>query len=119
MVALEDRLYSISEVSTLAGVSPDVLRQWEKRVSELKPKRNRAGRRRYTTANIDIVRRIKYLLRYEKMTMQGVAQRLKKEKHREAEPWTRDEALDLIHRIETEAHEMLAMLESARPTRAD
>jgi DNA-binding transcriptional MerR regulator len=71
MSALEDRRYRISEVSDLTEVAVHVLRQWEARFPQLKPKRDRSNRRYYMPADIGIVRRIKELVRHEKLTTHG------------------------------------------------
>ena len=108
----EDRRYSISEVSELAGVETYVLRQWESRFPQLKPKRNRAGRRWYSMNDIAIVRRIKYYLHHEGLTTDGAIKRLDQELHGHGRPKTSDEALRLIDHIEAQARDMLNQLDS-------
>ena len=71
--------YSISEVSEMTGLKAHVLRYWESEFSALKPKKNRAGNRTYTQADIDLLVRIKQLLRDEKYTLEGARQALKRE----------------------------------------
>jgi DNA-binding transcriptional MerR regulator len=39
--------YSISEVCTMTGLEPHVLRYWESEFPQLRPKKNRAGNRAY------------------------------------------------------------------------
>mgnify|MGYP002682127741 CR=1 FL=1 len=53
----EDRQYGIAEVSHMTGVPAYVLRQWEDRFPQLKPGRDRARRRIYKPADIEIARR--------------------------------------------------------------
>lgn len=55
--------YSIGEVSEMTGLETHVLRYWETEFKELKPRKNRAGRRTYTTGDIRIVERIRHLLK--------------------------------------------------------
>lgn len=112
MDQLQDRRYAISEVSEIAGVPPHVLRHWERRFAQLKPKRDRANRRYYGPADIEIVRRIKHLLRHERMTIKGAQTRLAQELHGEGRPRTRKEAIDLVDRIETEVRGLLDLLDS-------
>lgn len=111
MTHQEDRRHTISEVSELTGVQPYLLRQWESRFPQLKPKRNRAGRRWYSTADIQIVRRIKYFLTHEGLTTEGASRRLDQELHGHGRPKTTEEALRLIDTIEAEARAMLDMLD--------
>lgn len=63
--------YSISEVSKITGLEQYVLRYWENEFEELKPSKNRAGNRIYTNKDIQIILRIKKLLRDEKYTIEG------------------------------------------------
>jgi DNA-binding transcriptional MerR regulator len=106
------RRYTISEVSDATDVPDYVLRQWESRFPQLKPKRNRANRRCYTTDDIELVRRIRQLVWNEKMTTEGARKRLSQELRGEGRPRTRSEAVDLVDNIEAEVRSMLDMLDS-------
>jgi DNA-binding transcriptional MerR regulator len=108
---LEDRRYGISEVSKLTDIPAHVLRQWEARFPQLKPGRDRANRRFYKPADIAIVRRIKQLLWHEKMTTKGARVRLAEELRGEGRPQTRQEALDILDKMEEEIRTMLDLLE--------
>lgn len=66
--------YSISEVSKRFGLKPHVLRFWETEFEQLRPRKNRAGRRVYTEADIQVVERIVHLLRIDKYTLEGARQ---------------------------------------------
>lgn len=66
--------YSIGEVSDLVDLKPHVLRYWESEFPELRPRKNRAGRRVYTEDDIAVVRRIQRLLREERYTIEGARQ---------------------------------------------
>ena len=112
MKPLEDRRYAISEVSELTGVPVHVLRYWERRLVQLKPKRDRANRRYYSAADIEIVRRIKHLVRHEKMTAAGAGRRVSQEIQGEGRPRTRKEAIDLLDHIEGEVRRLLGLLDS-------
>ena len=72
--------YTISEVAHLMEEEAHVLRYWESEFDVLRPRKNRAGKRVYTKDDIDIVYRIRHLLRDEKFTIDGARQILKKEK---------------------------------------
>ncbi len=111
MCALEDRRYSISEVSEHLDLPVHLLRQWEKSFPSLKPKRNRANRRYYTPSDISIITRIKQLVRTEKMTLQGAARRLSQELLGEGAPQTNEETLDIIDTIEAHARHALTKLD--------
>lgn len=92
--------YSIGEVSELTGLEQHVLRYWESEFEELKPRKNRAGRRVYTEEDIAMVRRVQHLLKEEKYTIEGAKQALA----RAAEGGPDDEA------FRTTLHELRAFL---------
>lgn len=70
--------YSISEVSQLAQIQPYVLRYWETEFPELRPDKNRAGKRIYRENDVKLVFLIKKLLYDDKYTIEGARQKLRK-----------------------------------------
>ena len=111
MTTLNDRRYSISEVSELLDLPVHVLRQWEKRITQVNPKRDSANRRYYTHDDIQKLKRIKQLVRSEKMTLEGAALHLSRELQGEGTPRTNDEALELIDKIEQKARRVIEILD--------
>ena len=103
--------YSISEVSEMLRVPAHRLRQWEARFPPLNPARNRANRRYYTEADVEIIRRIKQLLQHEKLTTKGAVRRLTNELYSVGRPQTRSEMVDLLDKMEHELRSMLDMLD--------
>ncbi len=79
--------YSIGEVSKLTDLEQHVLRYWETEFPELKPQKNRAGRRIYTESDVAFIQRIKHLLREEKYTIEGARKALA---HADQEPEQKD-----------------------------
>jgi DNA-binding transcriptional MerR regulator len=75
---MEKLYYSIGEVSDIVGYDPHVLRYWEQEFDELSPRKNRAGRRVYTDDDIEVIDRIRYLLKDEKYTIEGARQALRR-----------------------------------------
>ena len=112
MQTAEERRLTISEASELVGEPAYILRQWERRFPQLRPKRNRANRRYYTNADIEIIRRIKQLIRKEGLTTEGARQRLDQELHGEGLPKTNSEALALAEALETEIRSLLHRLDA-------
>ncbi len=106
-----ERRYNIREVSELIAVKEYVLRQWEERFPQLRPKRDSANRRYYLAEDIEIARRIKQLLWYDKMTTEGARTRLSQELRGEGRPRTKKETLELIEKIDAEIREMLDLLD--------
>lgn len=78
--------YSISEVSTLTGLEQYVLRYWETEFEQLRPAKNRAGNRIYTTKEIRTIWEIKRLLREEMYTIDGAKKFLETFKVEQDEP---------------------------------
>ncbi|MBD3240221.1 MAG: MerR family transcriptional regulator [Chitinivibrionales bacterium] len=79
--------YSISEVCTMTGLEPHVLRYWESEFPHLRPKKNRAGNRAYRERDIELIEYIKYLLYEEQYTIPGARKKCGavKENHSDAE----------------------------------
>jgi DNA-binding transcriptional MerR regulator len=111
MCALEDRRYSISEVSEHLDLPVHLLRQWEAQVPQLRPKRDRANRRYYELKDIRVIQRIKQLVRNEKMTLQGASKRIRDETLGHTAPRTNDEALEIVDQIEEKARNLLHILD--------
>lgn len=103
--------YAIREVSAITGVPAYLLRQWEAKIPQLKPKRDRANRRYYTKEDIALVRRINYLLHHEQMTLSGIRLRLAQEIYGEGRPRTRQEILDSLNTVEDELRALLGLLD--------
>jgi DNA-binding transcriptional MerR regulator len=87
------------------------LRQWEGRFPQLRPRRDRANRRYYLAADIDIVRRIKQLIQHEGLTTAGAIKRLDLELHGVGKPLTRQELIDLVDELEHEVRAVLDLLD--------
>ena len=72
--------YSISEVCSMTGLEPHVLRYWESEFPQLRPKKNRAGNRAYRDKDIRTIRYIRFLLYDEKYTISGAKKKLAESK---------------------------------------
>jgi DNA-binding transcriptional MerR regulator len=84
MSDMEKLYYSIGEVSDMVGHEPHVLRYWEQEFEILSPRKNRAGRRIYTDDDVEVVERIRRLLKDEKYTIEGARQAIRRSRKREA-----------------------------------
>ncbi|MBI2426024.1 MAG: MerR family transcriptional regulator [Candidatus Hydrogenedentes bacterium] len=96
----------------MTQVPVHVLRQWEAKIPQLKPKRDRANRRYYTAKDMEVVKRIKYLVRHEKMSLDGAKIRIAQEIHGAGRPRTDSEVIGLLDKIEDEVRGMLKLLDS-------
>jgi len=77
--AIKKLYFSIGEVSEMTGLDQHVLRYWEGEFDQLRPKKNRAGRRVYTQEDVQTVLHVQHLLRDEKYTIEGARQVLARE----------------------------------------
>tara|TARA_B100001059_G_scaffold107794_1_gene107479 strand:- start:14108 stop:14437 length:330 start_codon:yes stop_codon:yes gene_type:complete len=69
---LKEKLYyNIGEVSKAFNVNSSLLRFWEKEFKELNPKKKTNGIRKYTNADIEILKKIYHLLKEKKLTIEG------------------------------------------------
>ena len=72
----DKRYFGIREVAELCDVEPHVLRYWEEEFPDLAPLRRGGNRRYYRPADVRLVRRIRYLLKDCKYTMEGAREQL-------------------------------------------
>ena len=74
---VEKKFHSITEVSKITAIEPHVLRYWETEFPGLRPRKNRAGRRDYEKADIELILKIKELLYGELYTIAGAKKKLR------------------------------------------
>ncbi len=70
------RYYDTNEVAEIVGCNASALRFWEKEFPHLQPERDSRNRRRYTQADIEIVKKIVHQRRDQGRTVQGARQQL-------------------------------------------
>lgn len=99
--------YSISEVSSITGIKPYILRYWEREFPELKPKKFSSGKRRYKKKDIETILSIKKLLYEENYRIEGAKLKLRTDK--EIVPRKKEDELEekaegnFIHELEMES----------------
>ena len=69
------KFHSVTEVCRRLGLKPHVLRYWEEEF-EMKVKRNSAGRRIYSTQQLEKLALVKHLVRSERLTVKGAKRRI-------------------------------------------
>ncbi|MDF6017042.1 alpha/beta fold hydrolase [Streptomyces sp. JH34] len=69
----EDELFGIADVSAWTGLAPDTLRYFERQGVVPSPRRDIAGRRQYTTADVELIRMLVHL-RETGMPLADIAQ---------------------------------------------
>ncbi len=112
MTDLADRRYRIGEVSKITGVPIHVLRQWEEKITQLNPKRDRNGRRYYTKADIAIVQEIKYQRRHKAATLKGASLALSKNLHGTGRLENPQAVLNLLDQMQDELRAMRDLLDA-------
>ena len=88
MNKLNSAYKSIGEVARILELNDEkkgrlkthTIRFWEKKFKQIKPKLFDTNRRYYDQKSIDILKKIKYLLKEEGMTIEGVKKMLSKNK---------------------------------------
>ena len=86
MNKLNSAYKSIGEVAKILGLRDErkgrlnthTIRFWEKKFKQIKPKLFNNNRRYYDKNSIDVLKKIKYLLKEQGMTIDGVNKMLKK-----------------------------------------
>ncbi len=73
--------YSIGDVSEITSVEPHVLRYWESIFKELSPKKNSGGNRVYKENDIEVILKLKSLIKEKKFSTKGAQQALEMEQH--------------------------------------
>ena len=76
MLKHDDALKTIGEVSSLIEVPVYVIRFWETKFKDLNPVKKIKGSRYYSKDQIDLLKKIKYLLYEKKLTIKGAIQNI-------------------------------------------
>jgi DNA-binding transcriptional MerR regulator len=100
-------LKTISEAAEILGVETHVLRFWEKQFPQIKPLKQRAGRRYYRPDDMAMLQEIKDLLYGQGFTIEGAKRQLR-------QPPTeivQNETKPLQNQLEALHKELLAMRE--------
>lgn len=73
--------YSIGEVAEILGENVSLVRFWSNSFPKhLSPSRTAKGNRQYTDADIEVLKRIHFLVKDKGMTLEGAAKALQAEK---------------------------------------
>jgi len=69
--------YTIREVCNILDIKAHVLRFWETQFPQLNPQRKAGSNRRYTQKDIQLLKKIQYLLYEKKFTIKGAKKALR------------------------------------------
>lgn len=127
---LSGKLYfSIGEVSEICGVKPHVLRYWESEFPTLRPRKDRAGSRRYRRRDVEEVLAIRDLLHVEGFRIAGARKLLQQRRQQEqtssapqpgqlAIPFSDLDREQQLAHVAAELADVLTLLRSLGPRRA-
>ena len=82
---MSEKIYRIGEAAALLDLKAYVLRFWETEFPQLVPVRTDKGQRLYSEENIALLRRIKYLLHEQGLTIEGARRILMAERKHAAQ----------------------------------
>ena len=105
----EDKIYySMREVCRQTGVTPAALRFWEKSFDQLSPRKDGHGNRYYTSQDIALIARIKYIRDELKITrIEAIRRELQTDKKQSA---LKHSVADILRNVRAELVELRAML---------
>lgn len=72
------KFYKIGEVADFLDIPCSTLRYWEKNFTILSPSRGKNGQRRYTTEDMEKIRKIYFLIKEKGMKLEAAQAELKK-----------------------------------------
>ena len=77
---MNKNFYNIDDISQIIGEQKHTIRFWESRISKLNVIRTQSGHRLYDYENLLLLKKIKYFLEVQKLTLEGVNDYLSKSK---------------------------------------
>lgn len=95
--------HSIGEVAKMFEVNESLLRYWERKFPDLKPRTNQGGTRFYTKEDIETVGLIYQLVKVKGMTLAGAKKKLTHN------PQLTLSAYDMLKHLKTIREELIAM----------
>lgn len=98
--------YTIGEVADFLDIPSSTLRYWESQFRILSPSRSPTGRRRYTTADIEKIRKLYYLVKEKGLKLDAAQAELKRN------PSNVDNKFRAIERLRTLKGHLQLMIEA-------
>ena len=78
MDKLDKRFYKIGDVAEILHIPESTLRYWEKQFTIIKPRRNSKNPRLYTPADIEVIRKIHYLVKEKGLKIDAAQSEIRK-----------------------------------------
>ena len=94
----------------MLGIPDSTLRYWEKEFKEIAPKKNAKGIRHYTMDDIEQIKKVKFLVKDNSLTINGAKSRMKDH------PQKTSDTHDIVERLKKVREELVAILEELDAT---
>ena len=78
MDKLDKRFYKIGDVAEILHIPESTLRYWEKQFTIINPRRNAKNTRLYTPADIEVIRKIHYLVKEKGLKIDAAQSEIRK-----------------------------------------
>ncbi|HOV32874.1 MAG TPA: MerR family transcriptional regulator [Candidatus Hydrogenedens sp.] len=113
MIKKTEKIYTIKYVSEQTGVPISRIRQWEKKIKKLKPKRHpKTNWRFYTDEDIKTVRDVIFLLKNRKIRLKGIDAELVRIENSASMQIDRLEVQNLLRQVRTELNQIRFLVKS-------
>lgn len=109
--AKDKKYYTIREVAEMLDLPLPTLRYWESRFTVIRPRRTSTGRRLYTSADIEKIRMVHFLVREKGLHIDAAQEQLR---NNHTGVSRRSEAVTRLREIRAELQLMLDALHSLR-----
>jgi len=76
MNELEKKYYKIKDVSEMLGIPTSTIRFWETEFSQLNPRRSKTNIRYYSPSDLELLRKINYLVRVRGLRLESAREQL-------------------------------------------
>ncbi|WP_339611594.1 MerR family transcriptional regulator [uncultured Planktosalinus sp.] len=99
----EKRYYNIGEVAKAFDVNPSLIRFWEKEFTELKPKKNAKGNRKFTPDDVLKLEIIFHLVKERGFTLEGAKTHLKENRKKTLDSF---EIIQKLNHVKSELNKL-------------
>lgn len=101
--------YSIGEVAEMLNVNASLIRFWEKEFTQLNPKKNKKGNRKFTPDDIKTLSLIYQLVKTEGRTIEGAKKAIKNKRNADELSLRQGEVETLINRLQSVREKLLKL----------
>lgn len=106
MDGLDKKFYKIGEVAEILNIPASTLRFWEKEFTILKPRRNAKNTRFYTPQDVEVIRKLYYLVKEKGLKLDAAQAQLNRNRKNV------DKTFEVVERLKS-MRENLVQLQAA------